>query len=126
MVADGMAPCVAGLSTPMLSTHDVLIVWDRKVLVFHEEKISITRIVKERFHRFSILVADGMAPCVAGSSAPMMFDYANREALASLPWIEFQLPVLQSKISQGQYHGCWWHGSLCRRVISTHDVDYTK
>ena len=74
MVADGMAPCVAGLSTPMLSTHDVLIVWDRKVLVFHKEKISITRIVKERFHRFSILVADGMAPCVAGSSAPMMLN----------------------------------------------------
>ena len=41
MVADGMAPCVAGLSTPMLNTHDVLIVWDRKILVFHKEKSQL-------------------------------------------------------------------------------------
>ena len=26
----------------------------------------------------------------------------------------------------GQYHGCWYPGSLRRQVISNHDIDYVK
>ena len=27
-------------------------------------------------------------------------------------------------IPHGQYHGCWWPGSLCLQVISSHGIDY--
>ena len=30
-----------------------------------------------RFPKVSVMVADGMGPCVTRSSAPMMFDYAK-------------------------------------------------
>ena len=32
--------------------------------------------------------------------------------------------VISVKI--GQYHGCWWPGSLRRQDISSHDIDYVK
>ena len=27
-------------------------------------------------------------------------------------------------VEQSQYQGCWWPGSLCRQVISSHDIDW--
>ena len=34
-----------------------------------------------RFHKVNVMGADGMAPCVTRSSAPMMLIMQNREAL---------------------------------------------
>ena len=36
---------------------------------------------KVSFHKVSVMVADGMGPCVTRSSAPMMLIMQNREAL---------------------------------------------
>ena len=52
------------------------------------------------------MVADGMAPCVARSSAPMMLDYAKIGRPQSTMNRISTPCITSSKISQGQYHGC--------------------
>ena len=46
-----------------------------------------------RFHKVNVMGADGMAPCVTRSSAPMMLIMQNREALVYHEK-EFQLLIL--------------------------------
>ena len=74
--ADGMAPCVTGSSVPMR-----LIMQNREVLVYYEEEIQLPvscvlskKKIKNR--SVNVMVADGVAPYVAGPSAPM-FNYVR-------------------------------------------------
>ena len=46
-----------------------------------------------RFHKVNVMAADGMAPCVTRSSAPMMLIMQNMEALVYHEK-EFQLLIL--------------------------------
>ena len=76
--ADGMAPCVTGSSVPMR-----LIMQNREVLVYYKEEIQLpvscvlSKKKKKKNRSVNIMVADGVAPCVAGPSAPMMFDHVR-------------------------------------------------
>ena len=77
--ADGMAPCVTGSSVPMR-----LIMQNREVLVYYEEEIQLPvscvlskkKEKKIKNRSVNVMVADGVAPYVAGPSAPM-FDYVR-------------------------------------------------
>ena len=73
--ADGMAPCVTRSSVPMR-----LIMQNREVLVYYEEEIQlpVSCVLSRKKNRsVNIMVADGVAPYVAGPSAPMMFDHVR-------------------------------------------------
>ena len=77
----GMAPCVTRSSVPMR-----LIMQNREVLVYYEEEIQLpvscvlskkTKKTKKTNRSVNIMVADDVAPYVAGPSAPMMFDHVR-------------------------------------------------
>ena len=74
--AGGMAPCVTRSSVPMR-----LIMQNREVLVYYEEEIqlpvSCVLSKKKKNRSVNIMVADDVAPYVAGPSAPMMFDHVR-------------------------------------------------
>ena len=74
---DGMAPCVTRSSVPMR-----LIMQNMEVLVYYEEEIQlpvscVLSKKKKKNRSVNIMVADDVAPYVAGPSAPMMFDHVR-------------------------------------------------
>ena len=49
-----------------------------------------------RFHKVNVVGADGMAPCVTRSSAPMMLIMQNREALVpTWSWHQIRQPHIR-------------------------------
>ena len=51
------------------------------------------------------------------------------QAMVCLLWESLTLNVRGERVISvylGQYHGCWYPGSLGRQDISSHDIDYMK
>ena len=44
--------------------------------------------------------------------------------------VGWDLPLMSkdriNPVQHNKYHGCWCPGSLCRQVISSHDINYVE